>query len=238
VNEQSLVQIICSVIGAIAAIIAAKIATSKEKKDIKKRSGITIFIIKNIFIIAPIFGLLGGLSIGSGILYLRTPTMVVYAPFDISENFKPSGWMGAGIQYLKLNEQWRDNCYSPPTCIQNIYEPGSSNFAGVYWQYPDKNWGDFRGLTIRGASRITFWARGERGGEIVEFIAGGINDKNKPYKDSFRVSTGQVALSEEWRRYEINLFEQNLKSVIGGFCWAVPGNPEGVTFYLDDIRYE
>ena len=87
---------------------------------------------------------------------------------------------------------------------------------------------------------MTFWARGENGGEVVEFKAGGIDGPSTKHKDSFVVTTGAITLGAEWRQYTLNLAGQDLSSVIGGFCWIASKNrnPDGLIFYLDDIQYE
>src|SRR6266404_2661022 len=56
---------------------------------------------------------------------------------------------------------------------------------------------------IQSASKVIFWAAGQKGGEIVEFKAGGVTGKT--CQDSFEASTGQIALTKEWKRYEIPL---------------------------------
>ena len=76
--------------------------------------------------------------------------------------------------------------------------------------------------------------------EVVEFKAGGIDAPRTEHKDSFVATTSGVTLGKEWKQYTLNLASQDLTSVIGGFCWIAWGhaNPDGLTFYLDDIRYE
>jgi hypothetical protein len=94
---------------------------------------------------------------------------------------------------------------------------------------------------MSGFSRVTFWARGENGGEKAEFKVGGIDGKEL-YPDSIQpaVSTGEVTLSRDWQQYTIDLTGQNLNHVIGGFCWVTNQNqnPDGCTIYLDDMRFE
>lgn len=170
----------------------------------------------------------------------------ISAPFIVPVYFYPSGWMGDGEhgkRYINLDTAFRgrprpdDN---DGVCNKISYQPGPTGWAGIFWQYPDSNWGDQPGRRIRGAKRIVFWATGERGGEVVEFKAGGIRDSRKRYQDSFEVSIGRVTLTNEWRRYEIPLVGQDLSNVIGAFAWVATGsaNPNGLIFYLDDIRYE
>lgn len=165
--------------------------------------------------------------------------------FDVAAMFTASGWMGDGQQgtkYIQLMEAWKDKPHSVPSGIKVVYSPGPSGWGGIYWQNKPDNWGDKPGedFSQAGYKKLTFWARGETGDEVVEFKAGGINAPGKPYKDSFEVSTGKVQLDKEWKQFTLNLAQKNLSSVIGGFSWvaAKSANPEGATFYLDDIFYE
>ena len=45
---------------------------------------------------------------------------------------------------------------------------------------PENNWGTHTtgGYDLSGATKITFWAKGEKGGEQIEFFAGGITGDN------------------------------------------------------------
>jgi hypothetical protein len=166
-------------------------------------------------------------------------------PFDIWGKFVASGWMGdgeKGTKYVQLFEAWRDNPHSAPICIKIVYRPGPTGWAGIYWQNKPNNWGDFRGedFSRAGYKKLTFCARGENGGEIVEFKAGGINAPGKDYRDSFEVSLGKVILEKTWKQYTMNLEAEDLSSVIGGFCWVASrsANPDGLTFYIDDVYYD
>lgn len=166
-------------------------------------------------------------------------------PFDIGQKFTASGWMGDGefgAKYIKLNEGWKENPYSKPTCIRIEYHPGIHEWGGFYWQNKPDNWGNLPGENFSKMKfkKITFMARGENGDEIVEFKAGGINADGKKYKDSFEVTTGKINLEKDWTKYTMELKGMNLSSVIGGFCWVASSstNPDGAIFYLDDIFYE
>jgi hypothetical protein len=165
-------------------------------------------------------------------------------PFDIWAKFAPTGWMGDGekeANNVQLNVDWKEKPHTAPLCIKINYSPGSVGWAGIYWLNKPDNMGDRPGENFQkmGYKKLTFWARGEKGGEVVEFKAGGINAPGKMYRDSFDVSTGRIALEKEWKQYTIELEGEDLSSVIGGFCWVASStaNPEGLTFYLDDIYY-
>jgi hypothetical protein len=163
----------------------------------------------------------------------------------VAKTYTPSIFMGDGEspgKYVQYTEAYKEDPKSSVTCIKVAYTPGPENWAGMYWQNKPNNWGDNPGddLSTKGFTKITFRARGEKDGDVVEFKAGGINDPAKKYKDSFEVTKGKVTLSKDWTTYEISLEGKNLSSVIGVFCWVVStaSNPGGVTFYLDDIQYQ
>lgn len=174
------------------------------------------------------------------------PAQSQSSSFDVASRFTPSGWMGDGEEgadrYIKQNEAWKDNPHSTPKCIKIVYSPGPNGWGGICWQNKPDNWGDKPGEDFRqaGYNKLTFWARGETGDEVVEFKAGGTDAAGKPYKDSFEVTTGKIQLDKEWKQHTLDLDAKKLSSVIGGFCWvaAKTSNPEGATFYLDDIFYE
>jgi hypothetical protein len=166
------------------------------------------------------------------------------APFDVSTSYAPSGFMGdgeAGTKYVQMRrvagEMPRPGD-ADGMSTKVSYQPGGKAWAGVYWQSPADNWGDKPGNKISGATKITFWAVGAKGGEIVEFKAGGINGKR--FQDSFEKSMGSIGLTNKWKQYSIPLKGLNLSSVLGGFAWVATAadNPNGLTFYLAAIRYE
>lgn len=101
-------------------------------------------------------------------------TTTVTLPFAIDDWYKPSGFFPAG----EANNIVVAECPSRPADAQGnchgfTWTPGSDGFAGVWWQYPEGNWGDADGLEVpAGVSAITFWAWGKNGGEKVEFLSG------------------------------------------------------------------
>ena len=168
------------------------------------------------------------------------------ARIDIENTFSPSGWMGDGEygrKYIDFLGADTSNPHSPPTSIKVIYRLRPGRWAGIYWlNWPD-NWGEKPGNNYAGKNltRLTFWARGETGNEIIEFKAGGIDNPSKPYRDSFIRTTGRVKLSTDWKQYEIDLSGADLSSVIGGFCWVASADynsTKAIAFYLDDIVLE
>ncbi len=86
-------------------------------------------------------------------------------------HFIPSGWMG-DIGDLEYTSYSTSAPHSGLTSIRVTYSAnGTNGWAGIYWQYPENNWGDKgQGLDLLGATKLTFWARGKNGGEWVKFF--------------------------------------------------------------------
>jgi tetratricopeptide (TPR) repeat protein len=166
----------------------------------------------------------------------------VYIDKASKENhFYASGWMGDAGD-VDYNESSTEYPHSGDTCIKVVYSAkGTSGqrWAGIYWQNPANNWGSKDGgFDLTGAKQLTFWARGQKGGErIEEFKLGGLTGD---YPDSDAAGIGPVILTPEWKQYKIDLRGKDLSYISGGFCWATNAdvNPKGATFYLDDIIYE
>ena len=108
------------------------------------------------------------------------------------------------------------------------------------WQYPPSNWGKFsfwqeHGRDLSGYKRLSFWARADKE-TTIEFMVGGTDER---YGDTITSPVKEVCrLTNAWTEFTIPL-EGDASHVISGFGWAsnVDTNPEGVTFYLDDIRF-
>ena len=176
------------------------------------------------------------------------PSVTTFSTFPVytdgrspDNHYTPSGYMG-DFSDVSIDASSFDNPHSGTTCIKIVYSNAASQGArwtGLYWQNPANNWGDKQGgFDLSGATRLTFWTRGENGGErIEEFKIGGITGL---YPDSDIAGIGPVLLTAEWKQYEVDLRGKDLSYISGGFAWAtnLDVNPEGATFYLDDIRYE
>ena len=169
------------------------------------------------------------------------------SPLSIQNLFTASGWMGDGEygrKYIDIDGANEEKPFTPPDSIKITYTFGANRWAGIYWQNKPDNWGDRPGndYSKKGFKRISFWARGSTGKEVIEFKAGDIYNAKKTHHDSFAVSTGRVKLSKEWKKYEMDLSTSDISSVIGGFCWIASKDYNrqlnDVTFYIDDIVYE
>ena len=184
---------------------------------------------------------------------ISTEPFYIYRDADYSKNhFTPSGYMG-DCGDIRMVEAWKENPHSGGSCIKVEYSakgkgpskidyPPPAKWAGVYWQYPPNNWGTDsgkkdKGIDLSGYKRTVFWARSEKPCQI-EFKVGGIAEI---YGDSLRFPRSVTAsLDQTWREFTIDLSDADLKHIVGGFAWVTnwDTNPDGATFYLDDIRFE
>lgn len=164
--------------------------------------------------------------------------LVIYSEHDdASPPFISTGWMG-NLDGIEQDEACRIRPHGGQTCISARYTD-TVYWGGVAWLNPKDNWGDQPGgYDLREATRLVFWARGENGGEEVEFKIGIKQEAGKPYKDTARLTTGKITLKTWWKKYAIPLNRADLSRVISGFVWVVEGREDPTIFYLDDIQYE
>ncbi|MBU2063624.1 MAG: hypothetical protein KKF93_04435 [Candidatus Omnitrophica bacterium] len=179
--------------------------------------------------------------IGKAANFIEGVFGVYYERGDRRNHYVPSGWMG-DYGDIKMNENWKEGAYEGNSCIKFTYSAEAkqgANWCGVFWQNPSNNWGEKKGgFDLTGATKLTFWARGEKGGErLQEFKMGGLGGT---YPDSDSASIGPIDLTAQWQQYTVDLTGLDLSYVNGGFCWATnsDNNPEGAVFYLDNICYE
>jgi hypothetical protein len=176
-------------------------------------------------------------------------------PFTVDDFFVPSGFMGDGEMPGNVSMLPDVTPESDRTCAGDRPTPGALGichqvryaqssgmlWAGVFWQNPEGNWGSQPGFPIpSGATRVTFYAKGNVGGEVVKFIAGIMGELQ--YADSFKIEQ-EFTLSTEWTGYSLDLNGAVYDNVIGAFGWVASGDPaEGVTlpieFKVDHIQWE
>ncbi|MCR5520743.1 MAG: hypothetical protein K6F44_02395 [Lachnospiraceae bacterium] len=101
-------------------------------------------------------------------------------------------------------------------------------------------------VDLKGAKDLSFMAKGEKGGETVEFYTcgfgydGATGRRTTEYADSAKKQSTTVTLTKEWKTYHIDLKAENLCKVTLGFGFTLYGNLSGDSdniFYIDDIRF-
>ena len=165
-------------------------------------------------------------------------------PFVVSDYYSPDGFFGDGETRGRVTLV--RGCPNRPAdaagdCVGITYLPGAKRSAGIFWQHPHNNWGDYHGHFIsEGATRITFSARGESGGESLTVGAG--QKSANAVSDKFSLEEVQVALTKDWKAYELPFRGMKYDSptgVVGAFMvrWSAKDNDDPSVFYLDDIRW-
>ena len=158
-----------------------------------------------------------------------------------------------------MDEDCTTNPHSGVNSIRCEFKAKRNNWGGWFFlngampagsSYAQLNWGDHPGSghDLRGATRLSFWARGEKGGEKVKFFAFGVGRdpfsgaSRKPHPDSAPMrSTGYITLTAEWKEYSIDLAGLDLSHILCGFAWQTKSTInrfQDIAFYLDDISYD
>lgn len=189
-------------------------------------------------------------------------TLYVYKDYGLTVNhFTQKAKMWGNNEYLvkDMNEDWQENPYAGDSCIRCEQTTQQGDWGG--WLFlngylsrgdakPELNDGSVggQGLNLTGAKEMRFWARGENGGEKVEFFCAGFGydgETNLPmvdYHDSARkASLGTVTLTNEWQEYVISLGGKDMSYIVCGFGYVLSGETGGDAshvFYLDEIRFE
>jgi hypothetical protein len=186
-------------------------------------------------------------GLGAGIQAVRaaeaTAAKSVKFPFTVYEgkgstnnHYLASGWMG-NAKATTMDEGCTNTPHAGKTCLRCEYS-ASTDWVGIVWQDPANDWGDQPGgYDLTGARKLTFWARGEKGDELITFKFG-ILGPDKKFSDSATGESGAVKLTKEWTKYAIELEGKDLTHIKSGFAWTLVGQGQPVAFYLDDIRFE
>lgn len=160
----------------------------------------------------------------------------VYSEAGEKNGWIPSGYMGDTAN-IKMQDDDTTNPHSGKTDLKVQYTAGAG-WGGVVWQSPANDWGNAPGgANLTGAKKLSFWARGEKGGEKVSFSFGLIG-ADKPFHDSAKGEIKDQELTKAWKHYEIPLDGKDLTLIKTGFVWVLGAKGEAVTFYLDDVQYE
>lgn len=166
----------------------------------------------------------------------------------------PAGWMSGGGtpgSFIGL-ESGVGTCYTGADCVKFTYRRGSG-WGGIMWWPPacgpdgvdPASWQNAKNgtcsvniyaiSTLRTVERITFWASGAQGGEVIEFKVGATDIAPSPGR-----SMGRVTLQSSWQQYQLGLKGMDFTSAASLFTWIATddSNSQDAVFYLDDIQFE
>jgi hypothetical protein len=163
------------------------------------------------------------------------PILILYGGNSSAAPYVASGWMG-NTGAIGFDDRCTETPHSGSACIKLEYK-AAGDWGGIAWQDPPNDWGDKDGgHNLTGAAKLTFWARGQAGGEKVDFYIGAIKS-DKPFPDT-AITRITTTLTTDWKQYTIDLTGKNLTRIKTGFGWSLAGQGHPLTFYLDDIQYE
>jgi hypothetical protein len=199
-------------------------------------------------------GAAGTVAGTSGAAGTTAPTAPLALPFAVTDHFNPTGAMNDAIVLGAVTTTTDVTACAgvaaganPGLCFTITYHPqivapATTSWGGVYWQYPDNNWGALAPLHVAsGAKDVSFWAKGMAGGESITFQSGGIMNAvsvTTPFTDAFKAVLS-VTLTTAWKKYTIPLTGMSYDAVLGGFAWvATASSATPMTFYLDGIVWE
>ena len=189
----------------------------------------------------------GGAAVANVPLHVKGPVtlpkakaatlpLVVYDEAGGIQPFVPAGWMG-NAKAIQVDPKCETRPHAGKTCVRCDFTE-NQGWGGVVWQSPEGDWGDRAGgFDLTGAKTLSFWARGEKGGETVTFLFG-LFPKSKRFFDTGSGKLDRVKLTGEWAEYRIEVTGKDLTRIKSGFAWTTAAEGSPVTFYLDDVRWE
>lgn len=173
-------------------------------------------------------------------------------PFEVRDRFNEKKFAGDANNII-VNEDFVDPERHCEFCTLIEYRPGPQGVAGFAYE-------NDAGLDLTGANKVRFWIMGEQGNERIKFkIAGksgvdSMEDRrpNRPTNsifgsESFALTTEEVTLANDWRRYEIDLTGVSLEDITHPFGFELSkGNGaqkqviyiKGLVFDDDPVKEE
>jgi hypothetical protein len=142
-------------------------------------------------------------------------------PLEVRDRFSEKKLVG-DANNIKVNEDFIDPENHCEFCTLIEYRPGLRGMAGYAYE-------NDTGLDLTGANKVRFWIMGEQGNERVKFkIAGksydSIEDRrpNRPTNsifesERFALTTEELTLANDWRKYEIDLTGVSLDNITHPF---------------------
>jgi hypothetical protein len=183
--------------------------------------------------------------------------LYVYRDFADGRNyFTQKAFMGDNYkeENIPAMNESAGGAFSGETCIAASLNTKKEPWGGYMFlngvlkageTEPELDFGDDPDakVDLSGASKFVFYAKGDKGGEAVEFFIGGLGfGENKPAPDSAKCSVGYITLKKTWTKYVIDVSKLDLSEIGCGFAWVTNNtNNRGKTevkFYLDEIYYE
>lgn len=171
------------------------------------------------------------------------PSLVVSAqasqlPVDVKESFVKMAKTGDAKKTpskLQIDADFVDPDEHCEFCYRLQFTPGTQGQGGVLFEASEP-------LNLKDAKRMTFWARGDLGGEKIQVSAAGKKSSLAGASDGvkFGVTSTDLALVKEWKKFEIDLSGVDLTSVTHGFGLKMNKGNDGSdkVIYMKYITYD
>jgi PKD repeat protein len=151
-------------------------------------------------------------------------------PFEVRDRFNEKKVAG-DANNIKVNEDFVDPENHCEFCTFVEYTPGPRGVAGFAYE-------NDAGVDLTGAKKVRFWMMGEEGNEKIKFKIAGKrspdNTQDRPPNSSpnsspnrptnsifeserFALTTEEVTLASDWRRYEVDLSGVSLDDITHPF---------------------
>jgi hypothetical protein len=165
-------------------------------------------------------------------------------PLSIDEKFK-SKEMAGDSSGLKVMDDFIDPEHHCEFCTRIEYIPGHEGVAGFAYTGTS-------GLDLTAAKKVRFWVMGQDGGEKIKFdIAGKSLDAIKGNAASkfstglfknqrFALSTAEIKLDKDWKKYEVDLKGADLKGITHPFGFEISkgSTSKKQVIYIKGIIYD
>ncbi len=122
--------------------------------------------------------------------------------------------------YLYVHDNIVDSRRHCEFCTSIDYQQGFS--TGTL----DLSWAADKQFDLKGAKKVTFYVMGDDGGEKVKFKAAGkkidkLINGNKAMDVEFGIESKPVVLTDEWKKFEIDLSKEDLTGVSNPFAVGI-----------------
>jgi hypothetical protein len=165
-------------------------------------------------------------------------------PFEVRDHFSEKKIAG-DTNNIKVDEDFVYPEKHCEFCTFVEYRPGPQGVAGFAYE-------NDAGLDLTGAKKVRFWMMGEEGNEKIKFkIAGkspdNIQDRppNRPTNsifesEKFALTTEEVTLASDWRRYEVDLSGVSLDDITHpfGFELSKGNGAQKQVIYIKGLVYD
>lgn len=164
-------------------------------------------------------------------------------PLDVKANFpllEMSGDAKDNPLQMKIDSDFIDPDANCEFCYMIEFTPGATGEAGAMLKAE-------KPFNLKDAKSLTLFARGESGGENVEFnVAGkyvdGVTGAGTSKIMKFAFTSEKTTLKNDWQKYQIDLSNADLRDITHGFGFALEksglqGSGKPVVIYLKGITF-